>query len=195
MKPAMTAIEKGIEYIRAHGSARSPELAKVMGTKEGNVQPMLAGPIEKGYLIACKVEKPGNRPTNEYRLSAHVSETKQTWAEFKESNRVSLPTKALKIPKARPPRVPYEGIPASQPSVVTEMLRKRFADEDKPATPESPFVDPIPVAPSNEQPLLFMIDTTGRLRMVYQGKTTILSGAETLDLGKLMGATTTLWSK
>ena len=193
MKTELSAIEKGIEYIRAHGSARSPELAQAMGVDKKNVSVILSGPVEKGFLVTCKIDRPEGQPVNEYRLSAHVSETKQTWAEFKESNRVSLPTKALKIPKARPPRVPPEGDPAPQPSVVTEMLQRRFKAEDSKAPPPAAVAQAVIEDPAAEPPL-FMIDTTGRLRMDYQGKTTVLSSAETRDLGELLGATEPLWS-
>jgi len=178
--------EKAIAFIAQRGSARSPEIAEHIKINATAIQAFLAGPLEAGYLIACKVEIPGKRPMNEYRLSANVSESKQSWADFKAASRLS--TKPLKIAKDRPPRVP----PETKPRTVAPEMPKRVIPAELP-TPKPG--EAIKAATTGERKrLIFMIDSNGQLRIEWPEETVILSNEETRDVGELMAAAEPIWS-
>lgn len=80
-------VDQAIAYIAKHPGARSPAIAEALGTSPGNISAMLMTPTSTGYLVACKVSAPGRPPMNEYRLSATVADSGQSWGEFKSANR------------------------------------------------------------------------------------------------------------
>lgn len=64
----MSIAELAMEYIRAHGTARSDEIEKEL--RISNVAAHLNPHVARGELVRCKVERPGKAPVNEYRISA-----------------------------------------------------------------------------------------------------------------------------
>ena len=164
---------------------------------------MLQTPLDKGYLVACKVEVPGHAPINEYRLSAMVSESNQTWEQFKASEHAKLPSRALKIAKARPPR----DAAASPPSAVSEnganilarLMTPLVAPVDTETKPK--IAEPIHANKpdvvlhrTNDTPIVFMIDSNGCLRIEFNEETVICSNQETRDVGELLVASEPIWS-
>lgn len=64
----MSNVQQAIELIRQRGAMRSPEIEKELDITSAAAT--LQHKVDDGTLIMCKVERPGLRPCNEYRLSA-----------------------------------------------------------------------------------------------------------------------------
>lgn len=201
---AETKIEKAIAFIRSKGSVRTPELAEHLGIPDRNVMPLLHDTLEKGYLASCLVEIPGRRPINEYKLSALVSESKITWAEYRTTARSQprpLRTKSLPVLRgttvvstARAP-IPPSSLSTPEKAVTpAEPFFARASDHDKKATPTAHTPAPTPEPETPRQRAVFMIDSNGQLRMELDDKTILFSNEETRDVGELLVASETIWS-
>ena len=59
---------RAIELIGQQGAVRSTSLAEQLGISCSALSALLNPYCDDGTLVACKVEKPGTRPENEYRL-------------------------------------------------------------------------------------------------------------------------------
>lgn len=188
MSTEQSLIEKAISFIGKQGSARTPEIAAHLGIKEAHVSASLARPVELHYLVTCKVTMPGRREMNEYRIAEAVSTSKQSWGDFKISRRAATtPVKPLTAPKEPPPRTPCEKkieAPAA-PKKAARMENGRTVRVPADSTPKLHEIAPR---------IVFMIDSTGRLRIELDGKTHICSNAETRDAGLLMIASEPVWS-
>lgn len=66
----MSATQDAIDFIRKQGAARADAIAKAIGKPIDWVSAALNGPTKDGVLVVCKVEVPGRRAINEYRISA-----------------------------------------------------------------------------------------------------------------------------
>lgn len=188
MSTEQSLIEKAIAFIAKQGSARTPEIAAHLGIKEAHVSASLARPVELGYLVTCKVTMPGRREMNEYRIAEAVSTSKQSWGDFKISRRAATTqVKPLAAPKEPPPRTPNDKRieAAAIPKKAVRTEDGRILKVPAEATPQQAGVAPR---------IVFMIDSTGRLRIELDGKTHICSNAETRDAGLLMIASEPVWS-
>lgn len=190
--PEKSKIEMAIEYIAKHGSARTPELADLLRVPEKNVQPNLQKPIETGYLVSCSVEvntPDGMRRMKEYRLSALVSESKQTWSGFLAQVRNRKPSE--------------EGSETQPDSVILPAPRVTPKKETKPIAEPTPTE---PVVPANAAPIvvtdkaietekhLFMIGSDRCLRILCSGIEITLSEDETKDLGVFICHSSRVWN-
>jgi|JI10StandDraft_1071094.scaffolds.fasta_scaffold609140_2 hypothetical protein len=82
-KDELTKIQRGINYIAKHPNVRTPELAKALDADPKNVQAILWEAIKTGLILTCKVERPGQPPIAEFRLSSAANEaTPPNWKEF-----------------------------------------------------------------------------------------------------------------
>ena len=62
--------KRAIALLKERGVAmRTGQIAEALGESTSSIMPCLAPWAENGTLIVCKVEKPGSRATNEYRIS------------------------------------------------------------------------------------------------------------------------------
>lgn len=198
-KTGPSQIEKALTFIAAQGGARTPAIAELLGISLNAVMPVLTIALDRGYLIACKVEVPGKRPANEYRLSASASESNQSWADFKEAHK--LGTKPLKIGKERPPREPLASKPPSTAKVsphfetpaalAAPLIRPSVATAVVARTAEPAVLPPA----RDPQRIVFMVDSNGQLRIEMGDKTIICSTEETRDAGELLVASETIWSE
>lgn len=209
-------VDKAVAYIARHPGARSPELAEHLGIPQTNVHPTLAPLVNAGYLIVCKVERPGKSPVNEYRLSAAVAEDKVSWTEFRISKRAGLPltkapgrlprnaapTATTAAPKAdAPPVAPATAAMTKPPAGETKSVATGCSEyPTKPAATVTTAVQrakpaalpqPIRVAPR----IVFMVDSTGQLRIEIPDHPPIVcSREETNDAGLLLITTEPVWS-
>lgn len=65
-----TKIEQAIAFIRAQNGARSAQIARHLDCDADRVSAMLAPYVDDHTLVVCKIDVPGTRQQNEYRLSA-----------------------------------------------------------------------------------------------------------------------------
>lgn len=65
--------KQALDFITKSGSARSPQIAEAVGMETKNVMGLLRNYVERGDLVMCKVEIPGQRSVNEYRPGPGVS--------------------------------------------------------------------------------------------------------------------------
>lgn len=181
-----TNVDKALAYIAKHPGARAPEIEEQLGIKF--VSALLAQAVESGFLVACKVERPGKPPTNEYRLSAAVAADKVSWSEFRLAKRAKLP---LKLARPTPMRTA-----APPPTAETPPPK---AAPPLPAPIPAPQNQPIKAGPIKAVPIapeiLFLIDSTGELRIeMPDGEQFFVSRRETQSLGRLLMATEPIWS-
>lgn len=64
-----TKSQQLLDYIRAHGSARTDVMGVELEIPTSTVSALLARYVLDGTLVSCKVERPGQAPVNEYRYS------------------------------------------------------------------------------------------------------------------------------
>lgn len=64
-----TKIENAIDYIAKQGVARTDEIGEAIGEHKYKVAGLLAYAVKTGVLVSCRVERPGKKPCNEYRIS------------------------------------------------------------------------------------------------------------------------------
>lgn len=76
MTEKKSKVQQAIDYLVSHRSARNQELASLMRCEPKAVHAMLQDPIKYGLIITCKIERPGERSTYEFRLSAIAPEGK-----------------------------------------------------------------------------------------------------------------------
>lgn len=126
-----SSIEKGIEYIRAHGGASGIDLATVLGCPKKNVQPLLYLAISMGYLATTK-----QGGANIYRISQDVPDG-MSWQEFKACKRVprtksapAKPPSKAKVIVEKPERTPAEVRNALADLFDRRALGLPAADED-----------------------------------------------------------------
>jgi hypothetical protein len=65
-----TKVRRAIEFIRKHGSARTPEIAEHLSVHVHRVSAILWHAVKTGKLVSCEVQRPGQTPINEYRIGA-----------------------------------------------------------------------------------------------------------------------------
>lgn len=190
-----TNIEKAIAYIAKHPGCRSTEIEEKTGITFAAA--LLAPAVEAGYLVSCKVSQPGKRPSNEYRLSATVADSKASWSEFRISNR----NKTAPPPKAETPvcefvQTGYSAVNpaiAEAPSPISAPAETEAQRALPPAADESAAKDCNLVR--TELRILFLIDSIGELRIEMPDGTLVgFSRHETQSLGRLMMATEPIWS-
>lgn len=97
----MTKIERAIAQIAKHGRVRSPEIATHLGIDLKNVAPLLFDAVQRGYLLSCKVERPGQSPINEYCLSAAAAPDGSDYATFKAEQRARRSIEPARQPAPR----------------------------------------------------------------------------------------------
>ena len=68
-----TDVARLLECISAHGPARSLQISEATGVDISSVTPLLASYVKSGQLVMCKVEVPGSRPQNEYRIGVGLA--------------------------------------------------------------------------------------------------------------------------
>ncbi len=96
-----TKIQRGIDHIHKHPNCRTDDLAAVMDCDSRNVAATLWPALQAGLVISCKVERPGQRAANEFRLSAASPDGKAPiWPAWK-ANHTHLAPK-----KPGPPALP-----------------------------------------------------------------------------------------
>lgn len=202
--PEKSKIETAIDYIAKHGSARTPELADLLRVPEKNVQPNLQKPIETGYLVSCSVEvntPDGMRKMKEYRLSALVSESKQTWAGFLAQARNRKPSEGLSETQPDQVILPAPRVtPKKATKPVAELVPAEstaLIDYDVPgtigeSTPASAQPEPKPAVQGDKH--LFMIGSDRCLRIVCSGIEITLSADETKDLGDFICDASRVWN-
>lgn len=191
-------IEKAIAYITKHPGARSPDIEAACGIKSATA--LLSDVVDAGYLVTCKVERPGKPPMNEYRLSATVAANKVSWAEFRISRRTrERPTRAVSRPprNAAPPVVAPRKtetplpVEAPTPARGTPMKAVRLDDGRIGRVPDTSKLMPIEATPR----VVFMVDSVGRLRIEIPDHPAIVcSRDETRDAGTLLIATEPVWA-
>lgn len=62
--------QRAYEFIKARGVARSRDIAEHLGIFAADMGAMLERLVNEGHLLVCKVEVPGSRPQNEYRIGS-----------------------------------------------------------------------------------------------------------------------------
>lgn len=198
-------VDQAIAYIAKHPGARSPAIAEALGTSPGNISAMLMTPTSTGYLVACKVSAPGRPPMNEYRLSATVADSGQSWGEFKSANR-HRPA-ALAASPERPPRTaaparstvatkaPAPETLAPKTTVPTPATEAVKAPQPLPAATETAARISPPEPSQTPERIVFALGTDGRLRIEIPGHPPIIcSDGETRALGDLIIAAEPIWS-
>lgn len=201
-----TNVDKAVEYIAKHPGCRSQEIEEQCGIKFASAT--LSPLVEAGYLVACKVEKPGSPPTNEYRLSATVAADQVSWKEFRIAKKAGVPlTKA----PARPPRIAAPTPAAPPPKAETPPAAPAKAAATKPPASETnPAETGTPTAPkptvaaafrklgeiiAAKPSVVFMVDSTGQLRIEIPDHPPIVcSRDETRDAGRLLISTEPVWA-
>lgn len=186
-------------HIRDFGPLRSPALREAFPDCK-NPAALLAGPIQSGYLMACKVIGTGANgrvaELAEYRLSEAAG--KSSYEEFKarglpppatsaaplkfqplrvRASREGLEQPALKrrespAKKGPPPLNPW---PGSKPRAVFKHGNERFvsaAGVPDPAQPASPPAEAAPLVPGLITDPKFVLTSLGEL-LVYQGSTQV----------------------
>ena len=89
-----TKIQRGIDYIHKHPNCRTDDLAEVMSCDSRSVAATLWPALSAGLVISCKVERPGQRAVNEFRLSAASPDGKAPiWPAWKAGNAHLAPKK------------------------------------------------------------------------------------------------------
>lgn len=189
--------EKALAYIAKHPGARSPEIAEAIGAPVSNVTALLNGPVQAGFLVVCKVERPGKPPINEYRLSATVAEDKVSWSEFRLAHRANVPlTKA-------PTRPTRNAAPATTPAPVaaTKLQETETKPAERGTNHAKTVTAPRPVSTSEPRQIrvaasiVFMVDSTGKLRIEIPNHPPVICNRdETRDAGRLMISTEPVWS-
>ncbi|MCC7082202.1 MAG: hypothetical protein IT530_16135 [Burkholderiales bacterium] len=61
---------RAIEFICQHGPARTTQIAEQLGIAIDGVSSLLWPYCQDGTLVACRVDRPGRGPENEYRATA-----------------------------------------------------------------------------------------------------------------------------
>lgn len=148
--------KQALDYIAKSGSARSPQIAEAVGMETKNVMGLLRPYVDRGDLVMCKVEVPGQRSVNEYRPGA--------WA----PNAFTPLGQKRARPQAK--AILAEAVPATriEPAVLDEApLADLGLWEPEPDSP--------PPAPPNEPRIEFALWESGRLD--------IYDGAELFQIG------------
>lgn len=128
---ATSKLEKAIDYIAKHGTARSPEIAKASGMKSDEVSARLHAYVKAGVLVSCRVAYPGKPSCNEYRLGSHV--TAAAWRDFKVNVHSSAHEKK-RMATNNKPNPPPAPTPADQPQVSDNNSGSTSADSSLVAT-------------------------------------------------------------
>lgn len=152
MSKSESKISRVIAYIKLHGSARTPEIAEHLGIENKSVLPLLWDHVQRGLLVTCKVERPGQKAINEYRLSAGGKA-----APFM-IRRAALPPRAPAVTEAAPSVEKAPRKARTAPKVHNETARPQIIPENIPAGTEY-------VAPSTFRCGLF---NSGHLEMVLR---------------------------
>lgn len=167
--------QRAIDYIAKKGSARSDEIAAAIDIEPKDVSALLAPAAAGGFLVTCKVSRPGKPPVNEYRLSAGYAPSE--WRNFR-IKRGTAPT-SVKVPPvvAKESATPKARLTSSATQIAGESLRKA-------ATPSVPVM----AAP------MFHVDSNGQLTINLPAGPITLTPAETRLLGNFMDITEPAWS-
>lgn len=94
--------QRAYEFIKARGVARSRDIAEHLDIFAADVGAMLARLVDEGHLLVCKVEVPGTRAQNEYRIGSGMR---------------APAFRALRGASKRPPRHPDAPAPAGAPTL------------------------------------------------------------------------------
>lgn len=76
-----TKIQRAINIIEKRPGIRTDELARALGVEPAKVAPLIFAATANGFILSCKVERPGKQATNEYRLSSGV--VASGWDEYR----------------------------------------------------------------------------------------------------------------
>lgn len=119
MNKPESKISRVVAYIKLHGSARTPEIAEHLGIENKSVLPLLWDHVQRGMLVTCKVERPGQKAINEYRLSAGGKAAPSV----EKASRKARTAPKVHNETARPQIIP-ENIPAGTEYVAPSTFRR-----------------------------------------------------------------------
>lgn len=183
--------QRVLDYIKAQGAARTDDIRAHLNDPKCSISAMLDAYVKDGTLISCLVERPGQKPCNEYRLSTGGPTTR---AATPVKPRQSLVVD--RTPSQRPPRpatvrhqivdAPLAPVPPSAPAPAP-------AAERAPVVPRS---TPAPAAPLAPPPRLDMtITAQGEIALAGAGGPPLrLARHDIAALERFIAATKSLWS-
>ena len=88
-----TKIQRALNVIEKRPGIRTDDLARAIGADPAKIAPLIYAATSNGFVVMCKVERPGKLPTNEYRLSSSV--VASDWDAYR-TNHTAERTKARK---------------------------------------------------------------------------------------------------
>lgn len=160
--------KQAMEFIAKAGTARSPQIAEAVGMEAKNVMGLLRPYVERGDLVMCKVEVPGQRAVNEYRIGPGMPNGFTPLGQTRRPQAKAIKNLYGFAPGARPIIAAAAPATAIEPPVLDEApLADLGLWEPEP--------DSHPPAPPNEPRIEFALWESGRLD--------IYDGAELFQIG------------
>lgn len=188
------------------GAARSTAIAQAIDVEPKQITGLLQIPVERGYLNVCKIERPGKKDENEYRLS--TAGQGMSWEEFKAisisrdvSPFIPLPTAPKSVDRAPTQRrgashplaptspPPASATPADQAQVSATTVPAETVAVPPSCNPpaeasETPVPVAVPAAPAREgsPDIEFGLWSSGRLSIIDGDSVLILAPEDTRRL-------------